>query len=214
MKKIALIAAALVFATTLFAQGTCPESTFAEHGTMHAGVESGCWIFVSDSGMTYQPVGGPGSFYREGLTGILYGTVDPNVMTTCMQGPVVAACGFDADNTQTFVGTLSYSSVEGGCWVLKVGNRTYQPLSDARSFYTDGAKVKVTAIERFDIKTMCMVGGVIEVLSFSFLGNGQNDADAEASASCQSNYAHCVKTCRDNYCLISCETVVQLCEGR
>lgn len=214
MKKFALVVVAMVFATTLFAQGTCPGATFAEHGIMRAGVEGGCWVFVSDSGVTYQPVGGPGSMYREGLTGTLYGKVDPGVMTICMQGPVVATCGFDADNAQTFVGTLSYSSVEGGCWVLKVGNRTYLPLSEARAFYMDGAKLKVTAVERFDIKTLCMVGGVIEVLSFTVLGNGKNDAEAEASANCQSNYAHCVKVCRDNYCFVSCETVLASCEGR
>lgn len=215
MKKIVLVAAALVFATALFAQNACPGATFAEHGTMHLGVEANCWVFTTDAGVTYQPVGGPGAMYREGLSGVLTGTVNPDIMTICMQGPVLAACSFDADNTVTVVGTLSFSGVEGGCWTLRAGNRTYQPLSEDPAFFVDGAKVKVTAIERFDIKTMCMVGGVLEVLSFTNMGGGQNGGDATMSLSCQSDYAHCTKTCRDNFCFVSCETLLQICaQGR
>lgn len=218
MKKIALIAAVLVFATTVFAQGACNGANFAEHGTMQMGVEANCWVFTTDAGVTYQPVGGPNLMYREGLSGVLTGTLNPDVMTTCMQGPVVTACSFDADNTVTVVGTLTYSGLENGCWILKAGNRTYQPLCEDPAFFVDGAKVKVAAIQRFDIRTMCMVGGVIEVLAYDVVGGGQNGSTttqySAQTTSCQAQYAKCVKICRENYCFISCETLLNICLGR
>ena len=58
-------------------------------GTLAEGVESGCLVFRDEAtGDTYsvtKPIAGPGTLGRVTVTG----TVDPEMMSFCMQGPVL-----------------------------------------------------------------------------------------------------------------------------
>lgn len=178
----------------------------------YSDLEGGCWQFVTDDGVSYQPVGGPANIYTDGLSGILTGDVNPDLMSTCMVGPIVEVCGFGGDKIVNMVGTLHFSGVENGCWILETGNDTYQPISIDGNFFVDGAKVKVTGIVK-DVVTVCMVGPVFDVFDYQFLGKGCNSEPAAKSACCQPNYAHCAKTCRENQCFISCGTVYDICSS-
>lgn len=206
-KNILIATLTLVLPALAFAGGTC-SADFAAHGTFHVGVEAGCWVFETDSGETYQPIGGNQSVYREGLSGVLTGSLNLGVFTTCMQGPVVEMCDFDADDQLSMVGTLTYEGSSTGCWILETGNRRYLMLSDDPSFFGEGAKIKITGVEVFNIRPLCQVDGIIEVLSFTTVGNNHK---ANANANCHATYAQCRKTCREAYCLISCEQVYEIC---
>lgn len=65
----------------------------------------------------------------------------------------------------TLTGVVSFVGVEGGCWGLKVGGKTYELMGGDRSVLTDGARVEVRGIVRSDMATICQIGTPLEVLS-------------------------------------------------
>lgn len=191
-----------------FAGGNCTVD-FGAHGTFEVGVEAGCWVFVTDDGQVYQPMGGNQSIYQEGLSGVLTGHVNPFIMTTCMQGTALDVCDFDADDQVNLVGTLELQ--DNGCWIIKSGNKRFLTISEDPTFYVDGAKVKITGVPLYNVRTYCVVEGVLDVLTFDFIGGGHNAKAAKRN--CHAEYAHCRKTCREAQCLISCEDVFNYCIG-
>ncbi|MBB5869953.1 hypothetical protein F4553_003332 [Allocatelliglobosispora scoriae] len=65
----------------------------------------------------------------------------------------------------TLTGTVVFSGVEGGCWGLKVGTKTYELLGGDRAILSDGADVVVRGVVRSDLATICQIGTPLEVLS-------------------------------------------------
>jgi len=203
MKQFALCVLSVFFACSLLA-GSCGEVDIMAHGTIHYYVDTDCWQFAADDGSLYQFVYAPQNVLRDGLTGLMSATWSALKMaSTC--GSLVNVCSFDADNTVNLVGTLHYSDIEGGCWSLEVGNKSYQPDSWDNRFYRDGEKVKVQGILRPDIYTFCMTGPVVEVVDWTFLGAGP--------AKCQQDHRACSRLCAQYPCFVSCETLYSNCLG-
>ena len=201
MKRFALGVLSVLFACSLLA-GTCGEADILAHGTVHYFVDSDCWQFAADDGSLYQIVYAPQNVLRDGLTGLMSATWSPLMMPSVC-GSLVNVCAIDADNTVNLVGTLRYRDIEGGCWSLEVGNRSYQPVSNDPRFYRDGEKVKVQGILQPDVYTFCMTGPVVEVVDWTFLG--------PETAQCQQTARSCARVCSENPCLISCDTVFSIC---
>lgn len=77
---------------------------------------------------------------------------------------VVAGCGnrgpdFDGD------GVVRFIDLEGGCWVIVVGDTKLEPINLTEEFQTDGLLVSFEAEERTDLATYCMVGRIVELSS-------------------------------------------------
>lgn len=201
MKQFALCVLSVFFACSLLA-GSCGEVDIMAHGTTHYYADTNCWQFAADDGSLYQIVYAPQNVLREGLTGLMSATWSGLKMaSTC--GSLVNVCSIEADNTVNLVGTLRYLDVEGGCWSLEVGNKSYQPQSWDDRFYRDGEKVKVQGILRPDVYTFCMTGPVVEVVDWTFLGAGP--------AQCQQNHRSCSRLCAQYPCFVSCETLYSNC---
>jgi hypothetical protein len=193
----------------VFASNDC---TFVDRGTVHVGIEASCWMFQTESGAKYQIVGGPNWIYTEGLTGVLAGNINKDLMSNCQMGPVVEVCGFEADSIVNLVGTLSFSAERGNVWILTVGNREYRPICYSKSFYLEGAKVKVKGILRGNDMTTFKVADVVDVFEYNVIQTGKNKTPgADDSARCHSDYASCRKICSENYCFVSCETLFSAC---
>lgn len=201
MKRFALGVLSVFFVCSLFA-GNCGQVDIVAHGTLHHYADTDCWQFAADDGSFYEIVYAPKNVLREGLTGLLEATWSPlKMVSTC--GSLVDVCSFEPDQAVNLVGTLHYREFEGGCWVLEVGNKTYQPDSIDDRFYRDGEKVKVKGILRPDVFTFCMTGPVVEVVEWSFFGAGP--------AQCQQTARECARVCSENTCLLSCDTVFSIC---
>lgn len=201
MKRSALCVLSVFFACSLLA-GTCEKVDIVAHGTMHHYADTDCWQFAADDGNLYQIVYAPKNTLREGLTGLMEASFSSlKMVSTC--GSLVNVCSFEPDQAVNLVGTLHYREFEGGCWVLEVGNKTYQPDSFDSRFYRDGEKVKVKGLLRPDVFTFCMTGPVVEVVDWTFLG--------PEAAHCQQTARSCSKLCAEYTCLISCDTVYSIC---
>lgn len=201
MKQVFLVL--VLFSASLGLAGTCANPDVTAYGTVHyVGVEGGCWQFVADDGARYELLSAPQNMLVDGLTGVLE-AIYADVSTFCMVGIPVYVCSFTGADTVNLVGTLDYVPIEGGCWVLTVGNTSYSPWSNDPRFYKDGVMVKVDGIIRDDMASVCMTGPVVQVVDYTFVGqcNGQ----------CQREYKECIRTCADNFCLVACEDVLDNC---
>ena len=207
-KTLVAIIAILVLSLCSFA-GDNDNCAIKEHGTMKTGVEPGCWMFVTDAGKSYQPVSGPESMYREGLTGTLWANPTNQTYSFCQNGPIVRAHKFEADQAVTVVGIVSY---QNGTWTLTTGSKVYQPFSVQESFYKEGSRVRVKGVVRQDIPASISGGEVIEVLESDFIGAGtENDNERDLAAICQASYSRCLVFCGENLCYVSCETIYDSC---
>ncbi|MHC5114651.1 MAG: hypothetical protein ACYTGP_09510 [Planctomycetota bacterium] len=71
---------------------------FTVHGeTRFIDVEGGCWQFVGDDGVHYEPVCGPPELYEDGVTGALTAFHLCGLGSFCMVGQLVQVLGFTVD---------------------------------------------------------------------------------------------------------------------
>lgn len=61
-------------------------------------------------------------------------------------------------------GEVQLIDIEGGCLVLRVGDKGYQLMGGDRQQLRPGAKVTVKGRIRTDVMTTCQVGPVLEVI--------------------------------------------------
>ena|GEM_PF-7042118 len=201
MKKFSILTLVMIISGGLFA--ACSSPDVMAHGTIQfVNVETGCWEFLADDGTSYELIYAPQNILRDGLTGVLSGTY-ADLMTFCMVGTPINICNFDADQTQNIVGTLRYLQLEGGCWVIDSGSKSYVPLSKDPSFFRDGAKVKVAGMVRDDMLSICMSGPVVEVVSYEFIG--------ACPSQCDQTFRSCERDCAEVFCFVSCDTVRDIC---
>jgi len=201
MKQV-FLAFCILTAVVGFA-GTCGNPDVTAHGTVHyVGVEGGCWQFSADNGTQYEILTAPPNMLTDGLTGVMEAVID-DVGTICMVGIPVHVCSFSGADTVNLVGTLHNLEIEGGCWVLNVGNKSYSPWSLDPRFYKDGVMVKVDGIVRDDMASDCMTGPVIQVVDYAFLG--------QCPGRCQRDYKACIRDCSDEVCLIACGDALDSC---
>lgn len=68
-------------------------------------------------------------------------------------------------------GTMNYVDIEGGCWVLQVGDepetmQAYQLGGDnAEELLIDGARVRVQIVPRPKVVSICQIGIVADVIT-------------------------------------------------
>lgn len=79
-------------------------------------------------------------------------------------GLVVAGCGIAGSNLQED-GVVRFVDVEGGCWVIDVGDIRLEPINLTEKFRTDGLLVSFVAEKRTDLVSYCMVGRIVELSS-------------------------------------------------
>jgi hypothetical protein len=62
--------------------------------------------------------------------------------------------------------TVTYVSIEGGCWTLVTNTgKRYEPVNLPAAYQKDGLEVRVTLRARTDVASICMVGDLVEILS-------------------------------------------------
>jgi hypothetical protein len=60
--------------------------------------------------------------------------------------------------------TVRFVDVEGGCWFITQGQRSYNPLNLTAEFAHDGLQVRVTFVRRDGLVDICG-GPIIQLLS-------------------------------------------------
>jgi hypothetical protein len=61
--------------------------------------------------------------------------------------------------------TVEFLQVEGGCWALRLDQRTrYQPLKLEERYRVDGLEVRAAVKFRRDMGSFCMIGEIVEIL--------------------------------------------------
>lgn len=75
--------------------------------------------------------------------------------------------------TISFTGTVHYSSVEGGCWYIQADstNTNYQPMNLPSGVLVDGSRIQITGIVRTDMLSICNIGWMLQVTSYSIIGS-------------------------------------------
>ena len=63
--------------------------------------------------------------------------------------------------------TVRLVGVEGGCWVLDVGDQNYQPTNLPADYRVDGLRVRVRFRELRDAASFCMVGPIVSIENIS-----------------------------------------------
>lgn len=66
--------------------------------------------------------------------------------------------------TMQIVGTIRHRDVEGGVWVIRSDEGTFQPTNLPRRFHVDGIAVEAEAVRRDDLVSIGMVGPLVELL--------------------------------------------------
>lgn len=78
---------------------------------------------------------------------------------------VALACRETTDPTHSLeTATVRFVDVEGGCWYITQGQRSYNPLNLPAEFADDGLQVRVTFVRRDDRVSICS-GPIIQLLS-------------------------------------------------
>ena len=83
----------------------------------------------------------------------------------------LAACSTPEDpmimDPEAFVtnATVEFLSLEGGCWALRLDERTrYQPINLQERYRIDGLAVRAAVKFRRDMGSYCMIGEMVEIL--------------------------------------------------
>ena len=78
---------------------------------------------------------------------------------------VALACRETTSPTQFLeTATVRFVDVEGGCWYITQGQRSYKPLNLPAEFADDALQVRVTFVRRDDRVSICG-GPIIQLLS-------------------------------------------------
>lgn len=59
--------------------------------------------------------------------------------------------------------TIEFLSLEGGCWVLRAGDQTLEPVNLPESYRRDGLRVSVVYHVAAGVGTVCMVGQPVRI---------------------------------------------------
>ncbi len=73
----------------------------------------------------------------------------------------VAECGI-LDTEIEDAGTIVFSEIEGGCWLIDTATERYFPVNLAENLKVEGLQVEFGAVSRTDVGTFCP-GLVIEI---------------------------------------------------
>jgi hypothetical protein len=78
---------------------------------------------------------------------------------------------FDSDDdTISIRGTIEYSPLEGGCWLIVASDQTrYEPVDLPDEYRTDGLCV-LASLRPVDVVTVCMMGTPVEVVEIAKCG--------------------------------------------
>ena len=64
-----------------------------------------------------------------------------------------------------FDGTVTYTDLEGGAWVVAGDDgTTYEPVNLAEEYHAEGLRVRVEAARREDLGSFLMAGPIIEII--------------------------------------------------
>ena len=80
------------------------------------------------------------------------------------------ACGITEPDFEED-GVVHFIDVEGGCWVLDVGEVRLEPINLTEDFRVDGLLVFFEADERTDLASICQVGQIVELKSIRLRGD-------------------------------------------
>jgi len=86
--------------------------------------------------------------------------------SSCRRDPV-AVIGDSAAGNIRVDGTVSFQSLEGGFWAIRVDNEVlYDPISDlSKDVQRVGLRVRIVARERKDMASVHMAGPLVEIVS-------------------------------------------------
>lgn len=82
--------------------------------------------------------------------------------------------------TIRITGTVQRQEVEGGVWVIRTDQGTYQPMNLPPAFQVDGMAVEAEAVRRTDMVSIGMVGPLVELLRIR-----QGDAESRSPRASQ-----------------------------
>jgi hypothetical protein len=73
----------------------------------------------------------------------------------------------------TIDGVMHHTNVEGGCWVFKARDgQSYELTGDAaKDLLREGLRAEIVVKGRRDLKSICMVGKIVEVLEIKGIGS-------------------------------------------
>lgn len=66
--------------------------------------------------------------------------------------------------TLRIIGTVQRKEVEGGVWVIRTDQDTYQPMNLPPAFQVDGMAVEAEAVRRADMVSIGMAGPLVQLL--------------------------------------------------
>ncbi|MGH9379301.1 MAG: hypothetical protein ACRD2Z_01610 [Thermoanaerobaculia bacterium] len=69
-----------------------------------------------------------------------------------------------AGPTIRITGTMQHKTVEGGVWVIRTDEGSFQPLNLPPEFHVEGMAVEADAVRRSDMVSIHMVGPLVELL--------------------------------------------------
>jgi hypothetical protein len=74
----------------------------------------------------------------------------------------------------TIDGVMHHTNVEGGCWVFKgSAGQSYELIGDAaKDLLHEGLRAEIVVKPRSDLKSICMVGKIVEVLEIKEVRSG------------------------------------------
>ncbi len=62
-------------------------------------------------------------------------------------------------------GVVRFVDVEGGCWVIDVGQARLEPINLPEELRVDGIRIVFEAEERQDLVSTCQLGRIVELTS-------------------------------------------------
>ncbi len=86
-------------------------------------------------------------------------------ITGCISRPEPPVVTQEENGRIQFTGTVYYVTLEGGGWIVKAGDRTFQPLNLPQGFKQQGLRVRIVARPRPEVATTLMLGEVIEIIT-------------------------------------------------
>jgi len=81
-----------------------------------------------------------------------------------------------SDDTFSDVGTVRFTTIEGGCWSIETAKDGFQPINLPDEFKVDGLRVRFEAEVRDDLTSACQIGPLIELISIERMGEEPADS--------------------------------------
>ena len=219
------------------------QMIITDTGTItYSDLEGGFWLIKGEK-ENYDPTNLDEEFQVEGLKVNFTAEVLINQVSFHMAGKLIKILSIEVieeeKNLIEDTGTITYSDLEGGFWLIKGEKENYDPINLTEEFQVEGLKVNFTAEELVNQVSFHMAGKIIKILSIEVIEEENNNnysfriqpkvsgariegneivLDLQHSGGCgQHNYSIEINSCQESY-PVKCKAIVwddtnDLCEA-